>query len=75
MSTNQRVFVSTPQFEGFARIIERFPGELFPIQVQLEVPDEDGHSIKRVATYEINPTKPIIETTKPLLDEQLVFEF
>lgn len=31
-----------------ATVMDVFPGELYPVQLQLDVPDADGHSIYRV---------------------------
>jgi hypothetical protein len=51
---NNRIYVKTPLFEGWATIIEYFPQEqFFPLQIQLDEPDEDGHSYKRVGREHI----------------------
>ena len=49
----ERVYVKSDLFEGWATIIEYFTGEIFPIQVELDEPDSDGHSVKRVGKTEI----------------------
>jgi hypothetical protein len=49
----ERVYVKTELFEGWATITGYFPGEMFPIQVELDAPDSDGHSVKRVGKSDI----------------------
>jgi hypothetical protein len=47
---NNRIYVKTPLFEGWATIIEYFQNEpFFPIQIELDEPDGDGHSYKRIS--------------------------
>lgn len=50
----ERVYVKTPLFEGWATVVDVFPGEFYPIQVELdEGDDDDGHRMKRVSKDEI----------------------
>lgn len=53
MEIGTRVFVSTKQFEGMATIIYIVANEMYPVQVKLDKPDDDGHAIKRIAFHEI----------------------
>ena len=48
-----RVHVRTDQFEGWATVLDYFPNEIYPIQVELDEPDADGHAIKRVTNKEV----------------------
>jgi hypothetical protein len=50
---SDRIYVKTDMFEGWATIIEYFSGEIFPIQIELDEPDSDGHAVKRVAKSDI----------------------
>ncbi len=50
---NERVYVKTALFEGWATVVDVFPGEFYPIQVELDEGDDDGHRIKRVSKDEI----------------------
>lgn len=50
---NERVYVKTSLFEGWATVVDVFPGEFYPIQVELDEGDDDGHRIKRVSKDEI----------------------
>jgi hypothetical protein len=49
----ERVYVKTLLFEGWATVTAYFPDEMFPIQVELDTPDSDGHSVKRVGKSDI----------------------
>jgi hypothetical protein len=53
MEIPERIYVQTPMFEGFAKVLFVLNGEMYPVQVELEEPDEDGHRVKRVAWHEI----------------------
>ena len=49
-----RIYVKTHLFEGWATIIEYFPNEpFFPLQIELDEPDSDGHSYKRIGKEHI----------------------
>lgn len=49
-----KVYVKTWLFEGWAKVLRIYPGEpFFPIEVELDEGDSDGHRIKRVAKDEI----------------------
>jgi hypothetical protein len=50
---NERVYVKTSLFEGWATVVDVFPDEMYPIQVKLDEGDEDGHRIKRISKDEI----------------------
>jgi hypothetical protein len=50
---SNRIYVKNDQFEGWATVTEYFPGEMLPIQVELDTPDTDGHSLKRVSKSDI----------------------
>lgn len=72
VTIGSRVFVRNDQFEGFG-VVEYVAhhGELFPVQMKMERPDENGHKIKRVAfkeiqaehkVYVVNDPKPLIQS-------------
>lgn len=48
-----RVYVKTPLFEGWATVVAVFPGELLPVQIELDNGDDDGHRLKRVSETEV----------------------
>jgi hypothetical protein len=49
-----RVYVKTDLFEEWATVIRYYPNEeFFPIQIELDEPDSDGHSYKRVGKEHI----------------------
>lgn len=50
---NERVYVKTPLFEGWATVVDVFSSEFYPIQVELDEGDGDGHRMKRVSKDEI----------------------
>jgi hypothetical protein len=51
---NNRIYVKTPLFEGWATIVEYFLNEpFFPLQIELDEPDDDGHSYKRIGREHI----------------------
>jgi hypothetical protein len=50
---SDRIYVKTELFEGWATIIEYFPNEIYPIQVELNEPDADGHSLKHIGKSDI----------------------
>jgi hypothetical protein len=52
-----RIYVKTLLFEGWANVTDYFPGEMFPIQVELDTPDSDGHSVKRVSKSDITESE------------------
>lgn len=52
MNIGQRIQVQTRTFEGQATILYIAPGEIYPVQVEMDVPDPDGHKITRVALHE-----------------------
>jgi hypothetical protein len=52
--SNERIYVKTPLFEGWATVVAYFPKEAFyPLQVELDVGDVEGHRMKRVSKDEI----------------------
>jgi hypothetical protein len=53
----ERIYVKTLLFEGWANVTDYFPGEMFPIQVELDTPDSDGHSVKRVSKSDITESE------------------
>jgi hypothetical protein len=63
LTKGQKVFVSTSQYSGQGIIQYIDHKEMFGIQVLLDVPDKDGHSVLRVATYEVKP----LDDKEPIL--------
>jgi hypothetical protein len=57
MADNERIYVKNDLFSGWATVTEFFPDEILPIQVELDTPDSDGHSLKRVGKADIIPNK------------------
>jgi hypothetical protein len=54
VETSTRVYVKTPLFEGWATVVAYFPNEAFyPLQVELDVGDAEGHRLKRVCKDDI----------------------
>lgn len=53
MDVGERIQVQTKSFKGMATILYIAPGEFYPIQVEMDSPDPDGHKIYRVAPHEI----------------------
>lgn len=53
LAEGKRIQVQTKFFEGMATILYIAPGEFYPVQVELDVPDPDGHKIYRVAIHEV----------------------
>ena len=56
-----RLFVKTNMFEGLGTLMFILKNEIFPYQIELDDPDEDGHKIKRVARHEILEIKEDID--------------
>lgn len=48
-----RVYIKTPLVEGWATVTHYIAGEMFPIQVELDEGDGDGHKVYRVRRDEI----------------------
>lgn len=74
MEIGERIFVETPAFEGMATINYISPGEIFPIQIELDNPDQHGHKIKRVSEQEIKDQSTQVTNTedeKPNCDSVL----
>lgn len=79
MEKGERVKVQTKSFKGIATILYIAPGEFYPVQVEMDSPDSDGHKIYRVASHEIVNEWPaeneMTATTETSADpEQLVGE-
>lgn len=53
MKVGQRIQVQSKFLKGQATILYIAPGEIYPIQVEMDEPDSDGHKIYRFAPYEI----------------------
>lgn len=48
-----RVYVETPLFSGWARVVGYVADPFYPVVIELSEPDGDGHRFKRVAKSEI----------------------
>lgn len=79
MDVGERIQVQTKSFKGMATILYIAPGEYYPVQVEMDEPDPDGHKIYRVASHEIvdelpakNETPIAVETSGD--PEQLIGE-
>jgi len=56
----ERIYVETPMFSGWAKVLGVYgdPRELYPLAIELEEGDSDGHKYKRVGKDDIKcPTK------------------
>lgn len=53
MKEGQRINVKTRDIEGMATILYIAPGEFYPLQIELDGADADGHKIHRIAYREI----------------------
>ncbi|AUD12379.1 MULTISPECIES: hypothetical protein [unclassified Planococcus (in: firmicutes)] len=82
MQPLERVYVRTRDFEGRATVLHIIQNEFYPVQVELDKPDEDGHRIKRVAFHEIikettsykpSLSTPVIESKRPEMQQQMTF--
>lgn len=49
----ERVHIRNRVFDSMATILYIAPGELFPVQVELDNPDSDGHKIYRFDSQDI----------------------
>lgn len=54
MKSGDKVYVNSFMYEGKATIMEIITGNIFPIQVELDEPDSDGHRIKRFTYAEVS---------------------
>lgn len=53
MKEGERIHVKSKSFKGMATILYIAPGEFYPVQVEMDQPDEDGHKIQRITWVEI----------------------
>lgn len=58
-----RVWVSTRDLEGMATVLYVAKNEIYPVQIETDAPDGDGHRVHRVAYSEIHEQQP--EKTVP----------
>lgn len=49
MKSGDRVHVKSSMYEGKATIMDIITGNIFPIQVEMDIGDEHGHKVKRFA--------------------------
>lgn len=49
MKSGDRVYVKSSMYEGKATIMYIITGNIFPIQVEMDIGDEHGHKVKRFA--------------------------
>lgn len=82
MKAAERVFVKTGAVEGMATVLHVVRNEIYPVQVELDNPDSDGHKIIRVAYNEIvkgnadykpSQSTRVVESTTPELQRQMSF--
>lgn len=52
-----RIYVKTLLFEGWAEVVGYVSDPLYPIEIELDVGDSDGHTYKRVGKGDIVSTK------------------
>lgn len=53
MKRGERIHVKTRNFEGMATVMYIAPGEIYPVQIEMDQADPDGHKIQRIAFHEI----------------------
>lgn len=82
MKAEERIYVRTRDFEGMATVLHIVKNEIYPVQVEMDKPDSDGHKIFRVAYHEIvkesgafTPSQsiPVVESKSPELQRQMSF--
>lgn len=78
MEKGKRIYVKTRYLEGFATVKHIEACAFYPIQVEMDSPDPDGHRIHRVAYQEclseqpkaegliISPQLPEIKVEEPI---------
>lgn len=51
----ERVYVETPLFSGWARVVgvHEDSRDLYPIAIELEDGDDEGHSYKRISIHDV----------------------
>lgn len=68
MKEGERIHVRTKDRDGMATILYIAPGEMYPVQVEMDEPDGDGHKIMRISWIEV-----ATETQEPA-DNGIIFE-
>lgn len=68
----ERIKVQTKFFEGMATILYVAPGEFYPVQVEMDAPDPDGHNIQRITYHEIVDELPAESTSAAVAFEETV---
>lgn len=53
MKQGDKVYVRSFMYEGEATVMDVITGNIFPIQVELDEADSDGHRIKRFGYDEV----------------------
>lgn len=53
MKEGERIHVRTKDRDGMATILYIAPGEMYPVQVEMDEPDSDGHKIMRIGWIEV----------------------
>lgn len=53
MKLGERIQVKTRNFEGYGTVMYIAPGEIYPVQIEMDQADPDGHKIQRIAFHEI----------------------
>lgn len=54
MKSGDRVYIKSFMTEGKATVMDIFTGNIFPIQVEMDIGDEHGHKVKRFAYDEVS---------------------
>ena len=73
MKVGERVAVEAQHISGTGKIVHIAPGEIWPVQVELDEPIDGSHRMTRVAMAEIKPAdeKYLAEVIKPRLGYRL----
>jgi hypothetical protein len=59
-----RVYVETPMFSGWATVMGVGNCAFYPIQIELDEGDDDGHRIKRVCKDDLKTAEQMCRETK-----------
>lgn len=71
MKEGDRVVIQTRNFKGSATVIHIAVNEFYPVQVELDQPDSDGHKVVRVSFIEIlQENQRIVPLEQPVNIEQ-----
>lgn len=62
--TGDRVYVETPMFKGMATVVGVVKCAFYPIQVELDDGDDDGHRLKRISKDDLRTAEQMCREAK-----------